>query len=63
MAEIIRMRKIPMLITSVRVKIQLNLRMFIGQFSKGNSMEPIKIHNAGNYTHAQDSNAYNLCQS
>ena len=39
------------------------IRMFIGQFSKGNSMGPIKIHNGGNYTHAQDSNIYNLCQS
>ena len=40
------MRKILMLITSVRVKIQLR---------------PIKIYNGGNYAHAQDSNAYNLC--
>ena len=47
------MRKILMLITSVRVKIQPNL--------KGNSMGPIKIHNGGNYAHAQDSNAYNFC--
>ena len=35
--------------------------MFIGQFLKGNIMEPIKIHNGGNYAHAQDSNAYNFC--
>ena len=28
---------------------------------KGNSMGPIKIHNGGNYGHAQDSNAYNFC--
>ena len=61
MAEIMRMRKILMLITSVRVEIQLNLRMFIGQFLKGNSMGPIKIHNGGNYAHEQDSNAYNFC--
>ena len=31
--------------------------MFIGQFLKGNSMGPIKIHNGGNYAHAQNSNA------
>ena len=61
MAEIKRMRKILLLITSVRVKIQLNLRTFIGQFLKGNSMGPIKIHNGGNYVHAQDSIAYNFC--
>ena len=48
------MRKILMLITSVRVEIQLKLiRTFIGQFLKGNSMGPIKIHNGGNYAHAQ----------
>ena len=35
--------------------------MFIGQFFKGNSMDPIKIHNDANYAHAQDSNAYNFC--
>ena len=35
--------------------------MFIGQFLKGNSMGPIKIHNGGNYAHAQDSaDAYNF---
>ena len=28
---------------------------------KGNSMGPIKVHNGGNYAHAQDSNAYNFC--
>ena len=48
-----RMRKILMLITSLRVK-------DIGQFLKGSSMGPIKIHNGGNYAHAQDSNAYNF---
>ena len=37
------------------------IRTFIGQFFKGNSMGPIKIHNGGNCAHAQDSNAYNLC--
>ena len=26
-------------------------------------MGPIKIHNGGNYAHAQDSNAYNFCYS
>ena len=51
-----------MLITSVRVKIQLNLlSTFIGQFLKANRMGPIKIHNGGNYEHAQDSNAYRFC--
>ena len=50
-----------MLITSVRVEIQLNLsKTFIGQYLKGNSMGPIKICNGGNYAHAQDYNAYNL---
>ena len=49
MAEIMRMPKILMLITSVRAKIQLKLiRTFIGQFLKENSMGPIKIHNGGN---------------
>ena len=49
-----------MLITSVvRVTIQLK-RTFIGQFLKGNSMGPIKIHNGGNYAHVQDTNAYNF---
>ena len=52
MAEIMRMRKILMLITSVRVKILI--KTFIGQFLKGNSMGPIKIHNGGNYGHAQE---------
>ena len=57
-----RMLKILMLITSVRVKVQLNfIRTFIGQFLKGNSMGPIKNLNGGNYAHAQDSNAYNFC--
>ena len=51
-------RKILMLITSVRVKIQLTL---VGQFLKGNRMGSIKIHNGGNYAHAQDSDAYNFC--
>ena len=35
--------------------------MFIGQFLKGNSMGPIKIHDGRKYAHAQDSNAYNFC--
>ena len=34
--------------------------MFIGQFLKGNSMGPIKIHDGGKYEHMQDSNAYNF---
>ena len=60
-----RMRKILMLITSVRVKIQLNLRTFIGQFLNGNIMGTLKIHNGGNYAHAyaQDCNASNFCYS
>ena len=49
-----------MLITSVRVKIQLKLiRTFIGQFLKGNNMGTKKFIK-GNYAHAQDSNAYNF---
>ena len=61
MAEIKHMRNILMLITSVRVKIQLKLiRTFIGQFLKGNSMGSIKVQNGGNYAHALDSNAYNF---
>ena len=57
-----RMRKIVMLITSVRVKNSAKLiRTFIGQFLKVNSMGPIKIQNGGNYAHVQDSNAYNFC--
>ena len=61
MAEIMRMRNILMIITSVRVKIQLNLseHSSFGSFWRG--MGPIKIHNGGNYAHAQDSNAYNFC--
>ena len=55
-----RMRKILMLITYVRVQIQL-IRTFIGQFLKGNSMGPIKIHIGGIYAHTHDSNAYNFC--
>ena len=42
-----------MLITSVRNSGKL-IRTFIRQFLKGNSMGPIKIHNGGNYAHAQD---------
>ena len=34
--------------------------MFIGQFLKGNSKDPIKIYNGGNDAHAQDPNAYNF---
>ena len=41
MAEIMRMRKIQMPITSVRVKIQLNfIRTFIGQFLKDKKIAP-----------------------
>ena len=29
--------------------------MFIGEFLKGNSMGPIKIHDGGKYAHAQAS--------
>ena len=57
-----RMRKIVMLITSVKSLNSAKLiRTFIGQFLKGNSMGLIKIHNGGNYAHAQDYNAYNFC--
>ena len=56
-----RMRKILILITSVRVNSAKLIRTLIGQFLKGNSMEPIKIHKGGNYAHAQYSNAYNFC--
>ena len=64
MVEIKRMRKILMLITSVRVKNSAKLmRMFIGQFLKGNSMGRIKIHIGRNYAHSQDSNTYNFCYS
>ena len=38
-------------------------RTFNRQFLKGNNMGPIKIHNGGNYAHAQYSNAYNFCWS
>ena len=57
MAEIKRMRKILMLITSVRVEIQLNLyknvhwTVFEEEYC---SMGPVKIHNGGNYTHTQE---------
>ena len=55
------MHKIIMLITSVRVKIQLKIiRTLIGQFLKGNITRPRKIHNGGNYAHAHDSDAYNF---
>ena len=48
MAEIMRMRKILMLITSLRVKIQLTLEgKFIGQFLNGCSIGPIKKINRG----------------
>ena len=57
-----RMRKFQMHIISVAMKNSAKLiRKFIGQFLKGNNMGPIKIHNGGNYAHAQDSNAYNFC--
>ena len=32
----------------------------MGEFLKGNRMGPIKIHNGGNYAHAQLLNAYKL---
>ena len=50
-----------MLITSLRVKIQLNLEERSLEVLKGNSMGPRKIHNGGKYAHALDSNAYNFC--
>ena len=58
MVEIKCMHKILMLITSARVKnLDKLIRTFIGQFLKGKSMGPIKIHNVGNYAYAQVSNA------
>ena len=41
------MRKILILITSVRVKIKLTLEGFIGQFLKGCNIGPIKKFNRG----------------
>ena len=52
MAEIKRTLKILMFITSVRVKMQ------IVQFLEGNRTGSIKMHNGGNYAHAQYSDAY-----
>ena len=47
-AEIMRMRKILILITSLRVKIQLTLEgTFIGQFLKVCNIGPIKKFNRG----------------
>ena len=40
----------------------LNLSSF-GQFLTGNKIAPIKIHNGGNYAHAQILNAYDFCLS
>ena len=34
--------------------------MFIGQFLKGNKIEPQNIQNGRNYAHAQLLNAYNF---
>ena len=49
MAEIKGMRKILMLITSVRVKIQLHLyERSLESFGRGIAWGPIKIHNGGN---------------
>ena len=56
-----RMRKILMLITYVRVKNSAKLiRTFIEQFLKDNGMGSKIIHNGGNYAHAQYSDAYNF---
>ena len=58
-----RMRKLLAFITYVGVQTQLNLKEPFRQFFKGNNMGLLKIHNGGNYAHAQDANAYNLCWS
>ena len=56
------MRKNLMLITSARVKIQLKLYVHWTVFEEQyHAMGLIKIHTGGNYAHAQDSNAYDLC--
>ena len=60
MAEIMRMRNILMLISSVRENPAKLKRTFMGQFLKGNSMGPIKVHNGGNYADAHLLNAYNF---
>ena len=39
------------------------IRMFMGQYLKGNNMAQIKTHNGLCYAHAQTSNAYNFCLS
>ena len=56
MADVMRMRKLLMLLTSVWVKIQLNWQECLWH-------APIKNHNGGYYAHAQTSNAYNFCLS
>ena len=66
MAEIMRMRKILMQDSNAynfcySYNSAKLIRRFIGQFLKGVTMRPIKIHNSGNYAHAQESNAYNFC--
>ena len=48
-----RMRKILMLITSVRVKMLLTYKNVHWKFLKGNRMVSIKVHNGGNYAHAR----------
>ena len=59
MGDIIRLRKLLMLITSVLVEIQLNLsERSKGHYLKGNNMAQIKIYNGSN-VHAQISNNYN----
>ena len=39
------------------------IRMFIGQFLKGNNMVQLRLHNGRYYAHAQVLNAYNFCFS
>ena len=39
------------------------IRMFMGQYLKGNNMAQTKTHNGACYAHAQTSNAYNFCLS
>ena len=50
MPDIMRMRKLLMLITFAWVEIRLNLQeRSMGQYLKGNNMKQIKIHNGGAY--------------
>ena len=56
MAEIKCLCKILMIITYAAKLI----RTLFAQFLKGNRKGSMKIHNGGNYAHAQDSDAYDF---